>query len=106
MALLSFILYAGFPGQDLFICTTFIMGKLYSNTLLVTFNNRIALRKGATQGHGSFSHNANQSLGNNMFISTLVNTYRRGEERFDRRGRPRDMESIEIEVMKEIRVHH
>ncbi|KAF8073446.1 hypothetical protein FPV67DRAFT_747244 [Lyophyllum atratum] len=81
MALLSFILYAGFPGQDFFTCTTFIMGKLYSNTLLVTFNNRIALRKGAmsdnlsrSNGHGSFSHSADQSFGNNVFNSTVMDT--------------------------------
>ncbi|KAF9460066.1 hypothetical protein BDZ94DRAFT_1311841 [Collybia nuda] len=50
MALLSFILYVRFPEDDLFICTTLVMGKLYSNTLLITFNNRIALRKVAVEG--------------------------------------------------------
>jgi len=45
MAIVSFICYVTLPNSPLFICTTLIMGKLYSNTLLVVFNNRIALRK-------------------------------------------------------------
>lgn len=49
MALLSFICYVTLPNSPLFVCTTLIMGKLYSNTLLVTFNNRIALRNGLAQ---------------------------------------------------------
>ncbi|KAF5329725.1 hypothetical protein D9619_009481 [Psilocybe cf. subviscida] len=49
MALLSFICYVTLPNSPLFVCTTLIMGKLYSNTLLVTFNNRIALRNGLGQ---------------------------------------------------------
>jgi len=49
MALVSFICYVTLPNSPLFICTTLIMGKLYSNTLLVTFNNRIALRNSLGQ---------------------------------------------------------
>lgn len=45
MALISYVCYVALPGNNVFISTTLIMGKLYSNTLLVTFNNRIALRK-------------------------------------------------------------
>lgn len=45
MALLSFILYLTLPDTSLFILTSLVMGKLYANTLLVTFNNRISLRK-------------------------------------------------------------
>ncbi|KJA15145.1 hypothetical protein HYPSUDRAFT_208133 [Hypholoma sublateritium FD-334 SS-4] len=44
IALLSFIFYTTLPDSNLFISIGLIMGKLYSNTLLVTFNNRIALR--------------------------------------------------------------
>ncbi|KJA23683.1 hypothetical protein HYPSUDRAFT_215004, partial [Hypholoma sublateritium FD-334 SS-4] len=44
MALVSFICYVALPNSNLFVCTTLIMGKLYSNTLLVTFNNRISMR--------------------------------------------------------------
>jgi len=49
IALLSFICYVVLPNSPLFICTTLIMGKLYSNTLLVVFNNRIALRETLAQ---------------------------------------------------------
>ncbi|PPQ96541.1 hypothetical protein CVT26_006390 [Gymnopilus dilepis] len=45
MALVSFICYVTLPNSPLFVCTTLIMGKLYSNTLLATVNNRILLRK-------------------------------------------------------------
>ncbi|KJA23714.1 hypothetical protein HYPSUDRAFT_39550 [Hypholoma sublateritium FD-334 SS-4] len=44
VALLSFVFYVSVPHLNLYVFTTLIMGKLYSNTLLVTFNNRIALR--------------------------------------------------------------
>jgi len=45
VAFTSFILYVVLPNSSWYISMTLIMGKLYSNTLLVTFNNRIALRK-------------------------------------------------------------
>jgi hypothetical protein len=45
MALISFILFVIFRERQFYLCTALVMGKLYSNTLLVTFNNRIALRK-------------------------------------------------------------
>ncbi|KAF8338647.1 hypothetical protein F5887DRAFT_1077582 [Amanita rubescens] len=44
MALLSLILYFAFPDQPYFTPPTLILGKLYSNTLLATFNHRIFLR--------------------------------------------------------------
>ncbi|KAF9465214.1 hypothetical protein BDZ94DRAFT_416157 [Collybia nuda] len=116
MALLSFILYAAFPGGNLFICTTLIMGKLYSNTLLVTFNNRIALRKAAAEGassnpgargQGSFGNtgSAHRSLGSNTFDSTFGGTYRLGADRFQSSTKPQDLENIEIEVLKEVKVY-
>ncbi|KAJ7579142.1 hypothetical protein C8J56DRAFT_1110281 [Mycena floridula] len=40
VAIVSIALYAGCPGKSYFLCPTFILGKLYSNTLLLTFNNR------------------------------------------------------------------
>jgi len=45
MALLSLILYLGIPNQPYFTAPTLILGKLYSNTLLATFNHRIFLRR-------------------------------------------------------------
>ncbi|GLB45502.1 hypothetical protein LshimejAT787_2300620 [Lyophyllum shimeji] len=83
MALLSFILYARYPGKDLFICTTFVMGKLYSNTLLVTFNNRIVLRKVAVLENNIKGCNA-------------------GSFRRSLRGTTPTFDMIEIEVLKEM----
>ncbi|KAI0258749.1 hypothetical protein BC834DRAFT_974857 [Gloeopeniophorella convolvens] len=34
-----------FPEKNWFTCPTAILGKLYSNTLLVSLNNRISLRE-------------------------------------------------------------
>jgi len=45
MALLSLILYLGIPNEPYFTAPTLILGKLYSNTLLATFNHRIFLRR-------------------------------------------------------------
>ncbi|KAF5329310.1 hypothetical protein D9619_009395 [Psilocybe cf. subviscida] len=71
MALISYICYAALPDSPVFTCTTQIMGKLYSNTLLVTFNNRIILRKAfssrrsipldPSQLQGPFNHKANDT---------------------------------------------
>jgi len=41
IAIFSVILFVSFPSRPYFLCPTLVMGKLYSNTLLVTFNNRI-----------------------------------------------------------------
>lgn len=43
VAVFSVILFVAFPNANYFICPTLVIGKLYSNTLLVTFNNRIFL---------------------------------------------------------------
>ncbi|KAK2466589.1 hypothetical protein APHAL10511_001451 [Amanita phalloides] len=45
MALLALILYMGIPHTNYFTAPTIFLGKLYSNTLLATFNHRIFLRK-------------------------------------------------------------
>ncbi|PPR05663.1 LOW QUALITY PROTEIN: hypothetical protein CVT26_009236 [Gymnopilus dilepis] len=45
MAVVSFIGYSILPNSMLFACTTYIMGKLYSNALLATMNNRIISRR-------------------------------------------------------------
>jgi len=44
VAVVSFILYVAFPNEIYYTCPTGVIGKLYSNTLLVTFNNRIYFR--------------------------------------------------------------
>ncbi|KAK7040153.1 hypothetical protein VNI00_009959 [Paramarasmius palmivorus] len=50
LAVLSLIMYAGVPNTNYFTCPTLIIGKVYANTLLVSFNNRIVLRN---LSHGS-----------------------------------------------------
>ena len=42
-ALLSLLLMVVFPKNNYFMCPPYIFGKLYSNSLLVMFNNRMTL---------------------------------------------------------------
>jgi hypothetical protein len=58
VALVSFVLYVAFPNEIYYVCPTGVIGKLYSNTLLVTLNNRIYFR----------DHPAPQSLGDSAHI--------------------------------------
>ncbi|KAI0263187.1 hypothetical protein BC834DRAFT_971472 [Gloeopeniophorella convolvens] len=44
----SVITVVGFPEKNWFTCPTAVLGKLYSNTLLVSFNNRISIRDAAS----------------------------------------------------------
>lgn len=43
LAILSLILYFAAPGTSYFLTPTYLFGKVYANSLLVTFNNRIYL---------------------------------------------------------------
>ncbi|KAM6501366.1 hypothetical protein JOM56_004380 [Amanita muscaria] len=45
MAVIALVLRMAFPGKVYFVLPTFMLGKLYSNTLLATFNHRLFLRK-------------------------------------------------------------
>ncbi|KAI9445946.1 hypothetical protein H4582DRAFT_2069310 [Lactarius indigo] len=51
LAITSLILYAAFPNELYYI--TEIIGKVYSNTLLVSLNNRIYFRDRQSPGHGN-----------------------------------------------------
>ncbi|KAN0107048.1 hypothetical protein V8E52_010556 [Russula decolorans] len=44
VAIVSFALFIGFPNDIYYACPTVAIGKMYSNTLLVTLNNRIYFR--------------------------------------------------------------
>ncbi|KAH9173603.1 hypothetical protein EDB89DRAFT_707307 [Lactarius sanguifluus] len=46
VGIISLLMVAIFPDKRWFTCPTAIIGKLYSNTLLVSLNNRISLREG------------------------------------------------------------
>lgn len=45
VALICVIVYFAAPGTNYFISATFFLGKIYSNTLLVTLNNRFFLSR-------------------------------------------------------------
>jgi len=53
VAIASFVLYVAFPNQIYYTFTAGIIGKLYSNTLLLSLNNRIYFRDHPFRGaHG------------------------------------------------------
>ncbi|KAH9070987.1 hypothetical protein EDB83DRAFT_2261859 [Lactarius deliciosus] len=51
-AVTTLVLYVTFPNELYYIYTADILGKLYSNTLLVSLNNRIYFREHKPPGHG------------------------------------------------------
>ncbi|KAF8470495.1 hypothetical protein DFH94DRAFT_212701 [Russula ochroleuca] len=54
VAIASFVLYVAFPNEIYYTFTAGIIGKLYSNTLLVSLNNRIYFRDHPFRGaHGN-----------------------------------------------------
>ncbi|ESK96156.1 hypothetical protein Moror_7297 [Moniliophthora roreri MCA 2997] len=59
LAILSLIMFAGIPDTNYFTCPTIVIGKVYANTLLVSFNNRIVLRNLSQIGSPSFSSGSN-----------------------------------------------
>jgi len=44
VAVITFVLYIAFPNEIYYTCPAGVIGKLYSNTLFVTLNNRIYFR--------------------------------------------------------------
>ncbi|KAH9067954.1 hypothetical protein EDB87DRAFT_69423 [Lactarius vividus] len=52
VAIASFVLFVAFPNEIYYTFTAGIIGKLYSNTLLVTLNNRIYFRDHRLPEHG------------------------------------------------------
>ncbi|KAH9041349.1 hypothetical protein EDB85DRAFT_1474066 [Lactarius pseudohatsudake] len=53
LAITALVLYAAFPNQLYYVYITEIIGKLYSNTLLVSLNNRIYFREHQSSGRGN-----------------------------------------------------
>ncbi|KAI0253515.1 hypothetical protein BJV78DRAFT_182743 [Lactifluus subvellereus] len=51
VAVISFVLYVAFPNEIYYTCPTGVIGKLYSNTLFVTLNNRIYFRDHSSPVH-------------------------------------------------------
>ncbi|KAI9465773.1 hypothetical protein BJY52DRAFT_486109 [Lactarius psammicola] len=52
VAIASFVLFVAYPNEIYYTFTAGIIGKLYSNTLLVTLNNRIYFRDHPPPEHG------------------------------------------------------
>ncbi|KAI9450731.1 hypothetical protein BJY52DRAFT_1419455 [Lactarius psammicola] len=52
VAVTTLVLYAAFPNEIYYAYTAYTIGKLYSNTLLVSLNNRIYFRDHKPPGHG------------------------------------------------------
>ncbi|KAH8998281.1 hypothetical protein EDB86DRAFT_828495 [Lactarius hatsudake] len=52
VAVMTLVLYVAFPNELYYVYTADILGKLYSNTLLVSLNNRIYFREHKPPGHG------------------------------------------------------
>ncbi|KAH9173509.1 hypothetical protein EDB89DRAFT_700075 [Lactarius sanguifluus] len=52
MAITALVLYAAFPNEVYYVYITAIIGKLYSNTLLASLNNRIYFRDRRSSVHG------------------------------------------------------
>jgi len=44
VSIIGLLVVVLFPEKDWFVCPTYVVGKLYSNTLLVSLNNRIMIR--------------------------------------------------------------
>ncbi|KAF8273646.1 hypothetical protein EI94DRAFT_1795052 [Lactarius quietus] len=53
LAITSLVLYVAFPKELYFVYTVEVIGKVYSNTLLVSLNNRIYLRDHQSSEHGN-----------------------------------------------------
>ncbi|KAH9984745.1 hypothetical protein BJV77DRAFT_1071862 [Russula vinacea] len=45
VSIVSLLMVAVYPEKNWFVCPTYVLGKLYSNTLLVSLNNRISIRE-------------------------------------------------------------
>ncbi|KAF8897958.1 hypothetical protein CPB85DRAFT_192505 [Mucidula mucida] len=57
IAVISLILFAGIPDQAYYICPTMFLGKIYSNTILLTFNNRAIIKQKLTSHVASTMNN-------------------------------------------------
>lgn len=54
VSIVSLVMIAVYPDKNWYVCPTYILGKLYSNTLLVSLNNRISFRDAYGAPGGGF----------------------------------------------------
>lgn len=87
ISLISMLMVVIYPEKGYYLCPTQVLGKLYSNTLLVSLNNRIALRDTSlSQGgvirspEGSFPDTARSEAASGMMLmegeKSQANTFR------------------------------
>ncbi|KAG6910308.1 hypothetical protein DXG01_011705 [Tephrocybe rancida] len=70
IAIVSLILFAGEKKTTYFITPTLVLGKIYANTLLVTFNNRAFLQKTSAGPSSSYVSSGNYSSTGSTRVST------------------------------------
>ncbi|TFL00206.1 hypothetical protein BDV98DRAFT_122174 [Pterulicium gracile] len=120
VALLSFMLYVSLPHTSFFILTAVVMGKLYANTLLATFNNRIALReihsrKSLSSGrdvslptrfshHGRIGSRQEQKSSNLFNLDLGADAFGFGEDAHGGERTSGGKQDIEIEVLRRVEV--
>ncbi|KAI0252235.1 hypothetical protein BJV78DRAFT_1203726 [Lactifluus subvellereus] len=76
VAIVSLLMAAIFPHKNWFTTPFAVLGKLYSNTLLVSLNNRIAIRDELT-GRGAVTKTRSQAL---IFRGTTPTPFRDATE--------------------------
>ncbi|KAF8489812.1 hypothetical protein F5888DRAFT_1744712 [Russula emetica] len=73
VAIASFVLYVAFPDHIYYVFTAGIIGKLYSNTLLVSLNNRIYFRDHSPpRSHGNTQCYVDSSQSHLSAVSSLT----------------------------------
>jgi len=93
VAIASFVLFVAFPNEIYYTFTAGIIGKMYSNTLLVTLNNRIYFRDHPPPGHGDSARIA-ESVG---FLATMMTSL--GFARAQPRSQPSTENSFKLETI-------
>jgi len=78
VSIVATLMVAVFPEKNWYVCPTAILGKLYSNTLLVSLNNRISLRdrsgvqSGVTRSPaGTYPSNSSRSEGTDIMLMDM-----------------------------------
>jgi hypothetical protein len=95
VAIVSLVLYVAFPNEIYYTCSTGVIGKLYSNSLLVTLNNRIYFRDHPSPG--------SLGEGDSAYVSPFASGNREGQ-RPGYTARPRPSQSS-ISSGTSIRLH-
>jgi len=103
LAILTLILFSVDPGATFFICPSMLLGKTYSNSLLLSFNNRAYISKNEHQitlpvSSSLFTNSVQPSSGTTLNSNTYANnnTYAMGTLKQTSLGVKVDQESFEV----------